>query len=302
MGGHRRVFSGLVLAGTLITGAMALAPAVSAAATHHRVFVCSGTPKAPGVLTGTHRSDVVIKGACEVSAGRAFVRGDLTLGRGAVLLAAFGLNDRTGKGSSALTVAGDLRVHKGAALILGCDPSSFPCLDDPDQNKPTLSSHDRVFGDVIATKPLGVIVHNVSVRGNVRQWRGGGGVTCNPSGIFAQFQSPVYSTYEDSSVGGDIRVSGFRSCWMGLIRLHVRNDVFVRNNKLADPDAIEINANHIAGDLTCNRNSMVWDSADISENLFPRQPQPNTVGGKRHGQCVLNSPTSKHDPPGPGPF
>jgi hypothetical protein len=89
---------------------------------------------------------------------------------------------------------------------------------------------------------------------------------------------------------------------MGLIRLHVRNDMFVRNNNLADSDAIEINANHIAGDLTCNRNSMVWDSADTSQSLFPRQPQPNTVGGKRHGQRVLDSPTSKHDSPGPGPF
>jgi hypothetical protein len=64
----------------------------------------------------------------------------------------------------------------------------------------------------------------------------------------------------------------------------------------------EINDNHIAGDLTCRRNSMVWDSGDIGESLFPRQPQPNTVGGRRHGQSVLNSPTSKHDSPGPGPF
>jgi hypothetical protein len=89
---------------------------------------------------------------------------------------------------------------------------------------------------------------------------------------------------------------------MGLIRLHVRQSMAVRNNRLADPDAIEINANHIAGNLTCRRNSMVWDSGDLTANLFPRQPQPNTVGGERRGQCVLNSPTSPHDPPGPGPF
>jgi hypothetical protein len=291
-----------VLAGGLVTSAMALAPAASAAAAQHQASVCAGTPKAPGVLTGRHRSDVVVKGACEVNAGRAFVGGDLTLRPGAVLIAAFALNDRTGKGSSSLTVAGDLRVGAGAAMVLGCDPSSFPCLDDPDQNAPTLASHDRVFANLISTKPLGVVVHNVSVRGDVTQRGGGGGFTCNPSGIFAQFQSPVYSTYEDSSVGGSIRVSGVTSCWMGLIRLHVRQSMAVRNNRLADPDAIEINANHIAGNLTCRRNSMVWDSGDLTANLFPRQPQPNTVGGERHGQCVLNSPTSPHDPPGPGPF
>jgi hypothetical protein len=302
MGGHLRIFSGLVLAGGLVTSAMALAPAASAAAAQHQASVCAGTPKAPGVLTGRHRSDVVVKGACEVNAGRAFVGGSLTLRPGAVLIAAFALNDRTGKGSSSLTVAGDLRVGAGAAMVLGCDPSSFPCLDDPDQNAPTLASHDRVLANLTSTKPLGVVVHNVSVRGNVTQRGGGGGFSCNPSGIFAQFQSPVYSTYEDSSVGGSIRVSGVTSCWMGLIRLHVRQSMAVRNNRLADPDAIEINANHIAGNLTCRRNSMVWDSGDLTANLFPRQPQPNTVGGERRGQCVLNSPTSPHDPPGPGPF
>lgn len=175
-------------------------------------------------------------------------------------------------------------------------------FDDPNQNAPTLSSHDRVFGDLTSHKPLGVVVHNVSVAGDVRQRGGGGGFTCDPSGIFAQFQSPAYSTYEDSTVRGDIRVSGVTSCWMGLIRLHVGEDMTVRNNQLADPDAIEILSNHIAGDLACRGNSMVWDSADQAENLFPRQPEPNTVGGERHGQCVLDSPTSPQDPPGPGPF
>jgi hypothetical protein len=303
MGVRSRFLCSLVLAGGLATSAVALAPAAaSASATHHGAYVCAGTPKAPGVLTGRHQSNVVVNGACQVNAGRAFVGGDLTLRPGAVLIAAFGLHDRTGNGSSSLTVAGDLRVRAGAAMVLGCDPSSFPCLDDPNQNAPTLSSHDRVFGNLRSWQALGVVVHNVSVGGNVRQRGGGGGVTCNPSGIFAQFGSPVYSTYEDSSVGGNIRVSGVKSCWMGLIRLHVRGNMGVRNNQLADPDAIEINDNHIAGDLACRGNSMVWDSGDLTENLFPRRPQPNTVGGERHGQCVLNSPTSPNDAPGPGPF
>ena len=240
----------------------------------HQASVCAGTPKAPGVLTGRHRSDVVVRARVRSTPGAhsSAVASRCVLAR--CLIAAFALNDRTGKGSSSLTVAGDLRVGAGAAMVLGCDPSSFPCLDDPDQNAPTLASHDRVLANLTSTKPLGVVVHNVSVRGNVTQRGGGGGLSCNPSGIFAQFQSPVYSTYEDSWVGGSIRVSGVTSCWMGLIRLHVRQSMAVRNNRLADPDAIEINANHIAGNLTCRRNSMVWDSGDLTANLFPRQPQP----------------------------
>jgi hypothetical protein len=139
-------FFWLVLAGGLATSALALAPVASAGVAHHGADICVGTPKAPGVLTGRHRSDVVVKGACQVNAGRAFVGGDLTLRPGAVLIAAFALNDRTGKGSSSLTVAGDLRVAPVAAILLSCDPSSFPCLDDPNQNAPTLSSHDRSSG------------------------------------------------------------------------------------------------------------------------------------------------------------
>jgi hypothetical protein len=64
----------------------------------------------------------------------------------------------------------------------------------------------------------------------------------------------------------------------------------------------EIVLNHIHGNLNCRRNSMVWDSGDLTDNLFPRDPQPNTVDGKRRGQCVLSSPTTEGGPLGPGPF
>jgi hypothetical protein len=47
---------------------------------------------------------------------------------------------------------------------------------------------------------------------------------------------------------------------------------------------------------------MVWNNADTGPNLFPRQPEPNTVGRNRIGQCVLSSPNTKNDKPGPGPF
>src|SRR5262249_54835585 len=123
-----------------------------------------------------------------------------------------------------------------------------------------------------------------------------------PQGVFKLFQSPVFSVYDDTSVAGDVRVSGYRSCYLGLARLRVGGDMAVLNNKLADPDAIEILANHIAGDLVCHRNSRTWNSAETGEHLFPRTPEPNTVAGDRAGQCVLSSPTKPGGPPGPGPF
>jgi hypothetical protein len=78
--------------------------------------------------------------------------------------------------------------------------------------------------------------------------------------------------------------------------------VRVFNNQMADPDAIEILSNHVHRNLNCRRNSMVWDSSDIGEELFPREPHPNTVDGNRKGQCVLSSPTTEGGPSGPDPF
>jgi len=48
---------------------------------------------------------------------------------------------------------------------------------------------------------------------------------------------------------------------------------------------------------------MTWNSSEASmSHLFPRIPQPNTVGRNRIGQCVLASPTTPGGPRGPGPF
>ena len=147
-----------------------------------------------------------------------------------------------------------------------------------------------------------MIVHNATIGGNVEQHGGGGGLTCDPIGVFNAFGSPVFSTYEDSSVGGNLNISNVTSCWMGTARVDIAGNASYVGNQLADPDAIEIVLNHIHGNLSCAGNSMVWDSGDLTEDLFPRVPQPNTVDGKRKGDCVLSSPTEEGGAPGPGPF
>ena len=57
---------------------------------------------------------------------------------------------------------------------------------------------------------------------------GGGGGNGKPQGVFKLFQSPVYSTYEVGSVGGDVRISSVQSCWMGIVQLHVGNTARLR--------------------------------------------------------------------------
>ncbi len=269
---------------------------------HGHTQVCSGTTEAPGTLAGVYYGTVLVEGACAVDAGQATVFGDLVVQPGATLLAAFALNDEAGSGSSGLAVAGNVIVQQGGTAIVGCEAEHFACFDDPNQEAPTLSSADSIGGNLLESQPLGVVVHDSTIGRNIVEYGGGGGETCEPSGAFALFGVPVYSDYEDLTVRGTLEVSGLSSCWLGIARVQVGGDMRVFGNQLADPDAIEILANQIRHNLACFGNSQTWDSADLSEELYPRLPEPNTVGGRRFGQCVLASPETEGGAPGPGPF
>jgi hypothetical protein len=304
----RAVYAAAAFAATLALGLSALA--VSAGAAAPRPFLCAGTPKSPAVLAaGTYRHGVVVKGFCAVNAGRARVVGTLTLAPGSAMAAAYGLNHKTHHGGSGLTVAGKVVVGRGATLVLGCksnpDGTGFPCIDEPNMKHPTLTSRARVTGDLISRAPLGVIVHNSVIGGSVTETGGGGGASCATpkTGPFAKFKSPVFSDYEDSLVAGNLRITGLTSCWLGVARVKLAGSMSFINNKLADPDAIEILANVVRKNLSCTGNTSVWDSTETSQTAnFPRRPEPNTVHGKRSGQCVLSTPTTQGGPSGPGPF
>lgn len=260
---------------------------------------CSGDltsfPANVGVLAGTYDGNVVVSGACVVVAGPTVVNGDLTLAPGATLIAAFS--------TGSLTVNGNVLVQKGATLILGCLPTSFPCFDDMGE-VPSLSSPGSVSGNLIATQPLGVIVHNTTIQGHVSENGGGGGTTCEPAGgIFALLGFPAYSDYEDSSIGGNLNVNHLHSCWLGMARDQVGGNLLLNQDQLADPDGAEVISNAVSGNLVCHQNSMVWDSADLSESgLYPRAWEPNSVDGGRVGQCVVAPPIDSPGGVSPGAF
>ena len=285
---------------SLVFACLVVIPAVTTAAGPH---ACSGTLK-PGVLAGTYPAGVVVSGVCDVNAGKAHVDGKLTLNSGSVLIAAFGLNHVTKHGGSTLDVKGSVIVGKAATLVLGCNPTHFPCVDD-NQHHPKLFSRPTISGNLTVTSPLGVVVHSLTIGGNIKQTGGGGGKSCTPpkTGPFAKFKSPVYSAYENSLISGSVSISNLKSCWLGVNESHIAGSLSLVNDQLADPDAIEILANRIGKNLSCTDNSMVWDSVEISmSSTFPRAPQPNTVLGTRGGQCVLASPATMGGPTGPGPF
>ena len=164
------VVSGLILS-TLVS---TLAVSAGSASASSRRPLCVGTTQSPGVLAGKYRSGVKIEGVCAVNGDPTVVHGELTLAPGSALVAAFALNDLTGKGVSKLTVLGGITVGNGATLILGCDASSFLCVDDPSQSAPTLSSPAVLGGNLNEDQALGVIMHDATINGNLRQTGGSG--------------------------------------------------------------------------------------------------------------------------------
>ena len=281
---HKGVPAAIAAAGTLVS-MLALGPATTAvAAPTWRTHVCHGTPRHPGELTGLNL-DVIVRGVCLVRRGPVAVSRNVILTRNSALIAAYGRHD------SRLNIAGNIFVHKGATLILGCEPKAFPCLDDPHPKRPTLASHSTVDGSLIATRALGVVVHNSWFGDNIIQLGGGGGVTCKPSGPFAHFHSPVYSDYEDNWIGGSIWVKFLNTCWIGVIRNWVGVDAKVSRNKAADPDAMEVVTNTVHRDLTCWNDKPKVQFGD-SRGL------PNRVGLHAFLECsfrrILPNPSGQH--------
>lgn len=306
----RRTTMVLAVAGA-IAAAMAAVPALAPAHRSAAPHTCSGSAASPGVLSGNERSGVVVKGFCLVNSGTAHVFGTLTLRPGSALIAAYGLDRATGKPGSKLLVTGDVAVDRGGTLVMGCNTTSYPCLDDPSSGHPTLSSLDSVSGSVTSTAPLGVVIHSTKIGADVVQTGGGGGpgtFSCPTptSGAFAFIKSPVYSDYEDSAVGGSMTVTKLTSCWLGVARVHVTGNLSLVSDKLGDPDAIEILSNHITGNLACRSDSpRTWDSNELNpqgSHNYPRKLDRNVVHGKRSGQCVKAGPLTAGGAPAGGPF
>jgi len=282
----RTLVGSVLAAASLMVPLGLLGSSTAASAATPSSTTCTGTSATPGSLPGGTYTSVSVTGVCEVNAGQVTVTGDVTVASGASLVAAFANNDVGGTGTSGLTVDGNIDVDSGATLLLGCEALHFACVDDPNQNNPTLNSPDAVMGSIDATDALGVVVHSTTIGGDAIQSSGGGGPSCTPSGIFALFGSPVYSDYEDNTIGGNLRVTGLTSCWFGALRNHIGGSDTFTDNTMTDPDAMENLTNQIAGNLLCSGNSPAIQYGDSSEDVTPSEP--NVVGGFATGQCAFS--------------
>jgi hypothetical protein len=247
--------------------------------------VCSGGR----VPAGTY-SSIVITGQCYMPVGTIVVRGDVTIAAGALLDAATPGDPESGPVVPAtVLIGGNVWVGDGAVLIFGCSPNIF-CGNPPG------ISYDRIGGNLTAVGALGVVFHSAAIGGNVSVIGGGGGTNCNASpaeppavGAPAPWSAdaslaftPVYTDFEDDSIGGNLSIANLRSCWLGTLRNQIGGSTTIVNNILADPDAMEVGSNLIAGNMSC--------SGDFAGGVPAVQfgdgaAAPNIVGGWAAGQC-----------------
>jgi Protein of unknown function (DUF3224) len=247
------------------------------------------------VPAGTYGS-MIITGICYMPAGTVVVRGGLTIAPGALLDAATPGDPAANPLLPAtVLVGGDVRVGRGAVLVLGCSPAGG-C---------TSVTYDRIRGSLTAIGALGVVIQAVSIGGSATVLGGGGGVAggagsggCFTSPIPAPWSedpalsnpttgSPQYSDFEDSTIGGNLRVIGLQTCWLGSFRDRVAGNVAFIGNTTSDPDGNELGSNLARGNVTCLANLPATQFGDSGA-------APNMAGGFAIGQCgfhvVLPSP------------
>ncbi|MEP6752878.1 MAG: hypothetical protein ABI959_09050 [Candidatus Dormiibacterota bacterium] len=303
----------LITASALAVSGLLVGAAPGAAGESSGAFRCSGgTQAAPNFVNinpGTYDS-ITISQFCAVSlpaTGTVRDEGGLTMNGGG-LLNAGALVGNPPSPTASLIVEGNFKMVNSMFVDIGCGAGNGCTL--------ATGSVFRVEGNVDSRGTIDLHMHGLQIDGNVSIRGGGGGAYCFP--VVAGDFGFHFTTLEDSQVGGNVTISDIKSCWSGLARDHVEGNVRVVNNQLADPDAIEILANVIDGNLSCRGNQLFdftatpaappvlnnpWDSVEAGfPDLFPRVPEPNTVQGKRSGQCVLASPATMGGPLGPGPF
>jgi hypothetical protein len=285
----------------------------SAAPASHGNYTCTGTAASPGTLAGNF-ANVTITGTCLADAGNVNIAGNLIIAQNASLVADFGQNDKTDSGTSNIRVGGNMIVEKGGSTLFGCYPLSvtlwgggsppslfstpdFPCDDEADPlNNPVLSATEYIGGNLIAYQPLGIVVHNTTVHGNVIQYGGGNGTAFNPVGIFAEYipggppaapgqfdtpaPLPAYSDFSNVKTGGSLIVTGMDTSWYGIIRNTVHGSL-VDNGNTTAPDGNEMSGNTVYGNLICSGNNPAVEYGDSNG-------VPTAVGGIATGECGFN--------------
>ena len=306
--GSAALVTGIATAGSavVLSGAGAAVAGTGGGGGGGSAYNCTGGNIPPG----SYKS-MTISGVCTMYVGNVVVKGNLTVKPGALLD-----NGAPGDPTTAPTVAaqlyvgGNVKVGKGAVLILGCSPNSA-CGGNSTPTPPTPPtgpgiSSANIRGNVTAIGALGVVVDSSSIGGNFTDIGGGGGAAAQsceaqdpsqPTNVALEPWSldpaldftPVYTDAEDASIGGNYTIAGVSSCWLGSLRNQIRGDATFVGNLMGDPDAMEIGNNLIQENLTCFKNNPAPQFGDGASS--------DLVAGRASGQCgfnvVLNNPAAE---------
>ena len=268
----------------------------------HGTYVCTSGD----IPAGSYKS-VTVTGVCYTPSGNVWIKHDLSIAPGALLDAVTPGDPTSGTPvvPATVDVGGNVWVGKGAALLFGCSPN-IACSNPPG------ISYDEIDGNLTADGAQGVVVHSAWIRGNVTLNGGGGGAaadTCNaqdpskptdttlvpwsldPSLAF----TPVYSDFEDTSIGGNLKIMNLDSCWLATLRVQLGGNYTLSGNKMGDPDAMEVGSNVIDGKMSCDANSPAVQFGDGGA-------APSVVRHKATGQCdfSVTVPNPSADAGGPG--
>lgn len=252
---------------------------------HGHLYNCTGGTIPAGVY-----GSIVVTGVCFMPSGNITVQGNVTVAPGALL-------DAVTKGDPAtdpvvpatVNIGGNVTVGKGGVFLFGCSPN-ITCTSPPG------ITYDHIQGSLTAFGAQGVVVHSAVIGGNVTVVGGGGGAaaeTCSaqtaktPTPLATLepwsedpglYYVPVYTDFEDSTIGGNYTVSGLTSCWLGTLRDQIGGAATFANNTMGDPDAMEIDNNLVGGNMVCLANSPAVGFHDSGS-------APNIVRGIGIGQC-----------------
>ena len=255
-----RKLSYLLAAGAL-AASLVVAGATSTAAAARGT--CGGGTVAPG-----HYESLRVTGFCTLDGkGSVSVEGNVEVTSTGVLEGVFA--------SSRLTVEGNVLVHPGGMLALGCDPVELACFDTP-----TVTMSDRIGGNLIAVGAVLMVIHDDVIEGNVIQSGGGGGFSCKALFVHGP---PAYTDYANDTIEGNATVSGLHTCWDGFSHNNVSGNVRLIGNHTAIPDGNLTDGNRIGGNLSC------FDESPAPHLSDPFVPMKNLVEGKVRGQCVAIS-------------
>ena len=156
-----------------------------------------------------------------------------------------------------VTIRGGLYIEQGATFVLGSEESPV--------------GTGTINGGVHATDAMSVQIHFTTINGGI-DVHGGSGPFGGPFDV-------TWNTIEDSSIHGNVTISGYNGFWMGFIRNDVRGSVNLNDNILADLDGNEYVTNTIHGSLHCSGNSPAPQVGDS-------EGESNVVTGAKTGQCA----------------